>query len=146
MVPIAAFLGKSPSTSFTNKLWIDFFRIFFQDDLPCLDPSPVMFVFLHSFQYHLTVPTRGVVMEDSHVRLNLPVGLQSTDGANDEIIANQLLLIVIREILRLRGVVPLYLRTAGDLMLLVEVGHHLGSQPGLEATEITVQTILLVVS
>ena len=146
MVPIAAFLGKSPSTSFTNKLWIYFFRIFFQDDLFGMDSSPVKFVFLHSFQYHPAVPTLRVVMEDSHVLSNFPVGLQSTDGADDEIIANQLLLIVIREILRLRGVVPLYLRTAGDLMLLVEVGHHLGSQPGLEATEGTVQTILLVVS
>ena len=99
-----------------------------------MDPFPVKFVFLNSFQYHPTVTTGRVVMEESHVNRNFPIGLQSTDGADDEIISTNLFL----TILKLVGVAPLSLRTSEDLMILGEVGLHqgLGDLRGPEAADI----------
>ena len=110
-----------------------------------------MFVFIHSFQYLPAIFTRSVVVKNSHVMTNFPIGLHATDGADDGIIAT--ILPIIRDILQLPGVETLSLRNAGDLVIVLEkqVGHHLGFQPvqaglgGLEAADFTDQAIPLVV-
>ena len=110
-----------------------------------------MFVFIHSFQYLPAIFAWSVVVKNSHVMTNFPIGLHATDGADNGVIAT--ILPIIRDIFQLPGVETLSLRTTGDLVIVLEkqVGHHLGCQPvqaglgGLEAADFTAQTLPLLV-
>ena len=110
-----------------------------------------MFVLLLPCQNHPAYFAWSVVVKNSHVMTNFPISLHSTDGADDGIIAN--ILLIIRDILQIPGVETLSRHTTGDLVIVLEekVGRHLWFQPvqaglgGLEAADFTAQTLPLLV-